>query len=107
MALAVMGQRSWVTSYVFQYFIPQANVAYVNAAIGQITEQVEFLAETIYINQCLDTLVEAVDGNNKDVEAMDGTAIFKIKADKNRIVPLSQSESCDNRGPSFMDFSQM
>jgi hypothetical protein len=59
------------------------------------------------VNECLDTLVEAVDWNKNDVESMGGTAIYKIKDDTNRVVLLSLSKSYNNRGPNFIDYSQM
>jgi hypothetical protein len=92
---------------VFQYVFPHTNVAYVDAVIGHNKQQDEVPGKTEKIIQCLDTLVEAVDCNNKDLESTGGTAIYKIKAENNRIELLLQSESYNKRGPSLMELSQM
>ncbi len=114
MALAHLGNKSIVSSELFRYVFPHANVSYVNSLIesdsnlfhGECTKSSHLMDESNkYAQSCLDAVMDAVWKDDDHDEFCGGTNSYKTTDGK--VVFLTQAESYHHHGPVFAHYSQL
>jgi hypothetical protein len=113
MASACLGNKSIVSSELFRYIIPHANVSYVNSMLQSDSklfhdESVKsscFMDENNeYAQSCRDAVMEAVWKDDDQDEFFWGENSYKTMDGK--VVFLTQAESYHHRGLAFANYSQ-
>ncbi len=114
MASALLGNKSRVSSELFRYVFPHANVSYVNSLIeshsnlchGKCAKSSHLADENNeHAQSCLDAVVEAVWKDDDYDEVCEGTNSYKTTDGK--VVFLTQAESYHHCGPAFAHYSQL
>ena len=114
MASALLGNKSIISSEMFCYLFPHANVSYVNSLMdshpnlchGECAKSSYLTDESNeYAQSCLDAVMEAVWKDNDQDEVCGGTNSYKTTDGK--LVFLTQAESYHHRGPAFAHYSQL
>ena len=113
MASALFGNKSIVTSEIFRYVFPHANVSYVDELYGLDSNLKYNSSKSIasknntneYAHSCLDAVMAAVEKDDKNNETYGGTNSYTTAEDQ--IVFLTQAESYCHRGPAFEHYSQL
>jgi hypothetical protein len=114
MASALLGNKSIVSSELFHYVFPHANVSYVNSLIesdsnlchGECAISSQSTDENNeYAQSCLDAVIEAVWKDDDRDEFGGGANSYNTTDDK--VVFLTQAESYHHRGPAFAHYSQL
>ncbi len=114
MAFALLGNKSIVSSELFRYVFPHANVSYVNSLIksdsnlchDECAKSSHLMDENNeYAQSCLDAVMEAVWKDDDHNEVCGGTNSYKTTDGK--VVFLTQDESYHCRGPAFAHYSQL
>ncbi len=91
MALALLGDKSIISSELFRYVFPHANVSYVNSLIesdsnlchGECANSLHSMDENNeYAQSCLDAVIEAVWKDDDHDEFCGGTNSYKTTDDK-------------------------
>jgi hypothetical protein len=113
MASALLGNRSIISSELYRYVFPHANVSYVNSLLpsrsdlsneqNKPTSSVDDNNE--YAQSCLDAVMAAVSKDDEHNEFCGGTNSYKT-AD-GTVVFLTQAKSYYHRGPAFTNYSQL
>jgi hypothetical protein len=113
MASALFGNKSIVSSEIFCYVFPHANVSYVDELYGldsnlkynssQSTSSKNDTNE--YAHSCLDAVMAAVAKDDEHNKTCGGTNSYKTAEDQ--VVFLTQAESYNHRGPAFAHYSQL
>ncbi len=114
MASALLGNKLIVSSELFSYVFPHANVSYMNSLIesdsilchGEFAKSSHSTDENNeYSQSCLDAVMEAVWKEDDHDEVCGGTNSYKTTDGK--VVFLTQTESYHHRGPAFALYSQL
>ncbi len=114
MASALLGNKSIVSSKLFRYVFPHANVFYVNSlresdsnlCHGECAKSSHLMNENKeYAQSCLDAVMEAVWKDDDHKEFCGGANSYKTTDGK--VVFLTQAESYHHRGPAFAHYSQL
>jgi hypothetical protein len=114
MASALLGNKSIVSSQLFHYVFPHANVSYVNSLIesdsnlchGQCAKSSHSMDENNeYSNSCLDAVMEALWKEDDHDEVRGGANSYKTTDGK--VVFLTQAKSYQHCGPAFAYYSQL
>jgi hypothetical protein len=114
MASALLGNKSIVSSKLFRYVFPHANVSYVNWMIKSdsnlchdecATSSHSMDENNEYAQSCLDAVMEAVWKDDDHNEICGGANSYKTTDGK--VVFLTQVESYHHRGPAFAHYSQL
>ncbi len=113
-ASALLGNKSIVSSELFRYVLPHANVSYLNSLIksdsnfchDECVKSSHLMDENNeYAQSCLDAVMEAVWKDDDHNEACGGANSYKTTDDK--VVFLTQAESYHHPGPAFAHYSQL
>jgi len=113
MASALFGNRSIISSEIFRYVFPHANVSYVDALYSPDSNLNNNLSKEIsnkndtneYAHSCLDAVMAAFSKDNEHNETCGGTNSYKTPEGK--VVFLTQAESYCHCGPVFVNYSQL
>ncbi len=114
MASALLGNKSIVSSELFRYVFPHANVSYVNSLMdshpnlchGECAKSSHLMDENNeYAQSCPDAVMEAVWKDDDQDEFCEGANSYKITDGK--VVFLTQAESFHHRCPVFAHYSQL
>jgi hypothetical protein len=114
MASALLGNKSIVSSELFRYVFPHANVSYMNSLIesdsnlchGECAKSSHSMDENNeYSQSFLDAVMEAVWKDDDHDEVCVGANSYKTTDGK--VVFLTQAESYHHRGPVFAHYSQL
>jgi hypothetical protein len=114
MALALLGNKSIVSSELFRYIFPHANVSYMNSLMdshpnlchGECAESSYSTDESNeYTQSCLDAVMDAVWKDDDYNEFCGGANSYKTTDGK--VVFLTQAELYHHRGPAFAHYSQL
>ncbi len=113
MVSALLGNRSIISSELYRYVFPHANVSYVNSLLpsrsdssneeSKPTSSVDDNNE--YAQSCLDAVMAAVTKDDEHDAFCGGSTSYKT-AD-GTVVFLTQAESYYHRGPAFANYSQL
>jgi hypothetical protein len=112
MASALLGNKSIVSSELFQYVFPHANVSYLNSLIesdsnlchGECAKSSHLMDKNNeYAQSCLDAVMEAVWKDDDHDEFCGGPNSYKTTEGK--VVFLTQAESYHHCGPAFAHYS--
>jgi hypothetical protein len=114
MALALLGNKSIITSELFRYIFPHANVSYVDSLLPSKSDSPDETSHdpiffdkdnNDYTQSCLDAIMAVISNNEVPNESCGGTTSYKT-ADGN-VIFLTQAESYHHRGPAFANYSQL
>ncbi len=114
MASALLGNKSIVSSELFRYVFPHANISYVNSLINsdsylchdKCAKSSHLMDENNeYAQSCLDAVMEAIWKDDDHDEVCGGANSYKTTDGK--VVFLTQAESYHHRGPAFAHYSQL
>jgi hypothetical protein len=114
MASALLGNKPIVSSKLFQYVVPHANVSYVNSLLesdanfyhGECAKSSHLMDENNeYSQSCLDAVMEAVWKEDDHNEVCGGANSYKTTDGK--VVFLTQAQSYHHHGPAFAHYSQL
>ena len=113
MASALFGNKSIISSEIFRYVFPHANVSYIDALYSSDSNLNNNSSESIsnendtneYAHSCLDAVMAAFSKDDEHNETCGGTNSYKTPEGK--VVFLTQGESYCHRGPVFADYSQL
>ncbi len=114
MASTLLGTKSIVTSELFRYVFPHANVSYVNSLMesdsnlchGECAKCSHWTDENNqYAQPCLDAVMEVVWKDDDHDEFCEGANSYKTTDGK--VVFLTQAESYHHCGPAFAHYSQL
>jgi hypothetical protein len=114
MASALLGNKSIVSSELFCYVFPHANVSYVNSLMdshpnlcrGECAKSSHSTDENNeYAQSCLDAVMEAVWKDDDHDEFCGGANSYKTTDGK--VVFLTQAESYHHHGLVFAHYSQL
>ncbi len=114
MALALLGIKSIVSSELFRYVFPHANVSYMdllmdshpNLCHGECAESSYLKGErNEYAQTCLDAVMDAVWKDDDHDQFCGGANSYKTTDGK--VVFLTQAELYHHRGPAFAHYSQL
>ncbi len=114
MASALLGNKSIVSSELFRYVFPHANVFYLNSLLesdsnlchGECAKSSHLINEdNEYAQSCLDAVMEAVWKDDDHDEFCGGANSNKTKDGK--VVFLTQAESYHHCGLAFAHYSQL
>ncbi len=114
MASALLGNESIVSSELFCYVFPHANVSYVNSLMdshpnlchGECVKSSHSTDENNeYAQSCLDAVMETVWKDDDHDEFCEGTNSYRTTDYK--VVLLTQAESYHHRGLAFAYYSQL
>ncbi len=113
MALALLGNKIFVSSELFHYVFPHANVSYIDSLMDSHLNLCHGeCAESSYLNgksneyaqTCLDAVMDAVWKDDDHDEFCGGANSYKTAEGK--VVFLTQAELYYHRGPAFAHHSQ-
>jgi hypothetical protein len=114
LASTLLGNKSIVSSELFRYVFPHANVSYVNSLLesdlnlchGECAKSSHLMDENNeYAQSCLDAVMEAVWKDDDHGEFCGGAN--SCKTTNGKVVFLTQAESYHHRGPAFAHYSQL
>ncbi len=114
MASALLGNKSIISSELFRYIFPHANVSYVNSLLesdsklchGECAKSSHLTDHNNeYAQSCLDAVMEAVWEDEDHDEFCGGANSYKTSDGK--VEFLTQAESYHHRGPAFAHYSQL
>jgi hypothetical protein len=114
MASALLGNKSIVSSELFCYIFPHANVSYMSLLIesdsnlchGECAKSSYLMDENNeYSQSCLDAVIEAVWKEDDHDDVCGGVNSYKTTDGK--VVFLTQAESYHHRGLAFAHYSQL
>ncbi len=114
MASALLGNKSIVSSELFRYEFPHANVSYVNSLMdshpnlchGECANSSHLTDENNeYAQSCLDAVMEAVWKDDDHDEFCGGAN--SCKTTDGKVVFLTQADSYHHRGLAFAHYSQL
>ncbi len=114
MASALLGNKSIVSSELFRYVFPHANVSYMNSLIKSdsnlchnkcVKSSHSMDENNEYAQSCLDAVMEAVWKDDDQDEVCGGTNSYKTTDGK--VVFLIKAESYHHHGPAFAHYSQL
>jgi hypothetical protein len=114
LASALLGNKSNISSELFRYIFPHANVSYVNSLLqsdsnlchDESAKSSRSMDENNeYAQSCLDAVMEAVWKNDDHDEFCGGAN--SIKTTDGKVVFLTQAESHHHCGPVFAHYSQL
>ncbi len=114
MAFALLGNKSIVSSELFRYVFPHANVSYMdllmdshpNLCNGECAESSYLNSKSNeYAHTCLDAVMDAVWKANDHDEFCGGANSYKTAEGK--VVFLTQAESYHHCGQAFAHYSQL
>ncbi len=114
MASALLGNKSIISSELFCYVFPHANVFYVNSLVdshpnlchGECAKSSHLTDENNeYAQSCLDAVMESVWKDDDHNEFCGGANSYKTTDGKE--VFLTQAESYHHCGPAFAHYSQL
>jgi hypothetical protein len=114
MAPALLGNKSILSSELFNYVFPHANVSYMNSLIesdsnlchGECGKSSHLMDENYeYSQSCLDAVMEAVWKEDDHDEVCGGANPYKTTDGK--VVFLTQAESYHHHGLAFAHYSQL
>ncbi len=114
MALAHLGNKSIVSSELFRYLFPHANVSYIDSLMDSHPNLCHGIrAESSYLNgksyeyaqTCLDAVMDAVWKDDDHNEFCGGANSYKTAEGK--VVFLTQAESYHHCGPAFAHYYQL
>ncbi len=114
MASALLGNKSIVSSELFRYVFPHANISYMNSLMdshpnlchGECAESSFLKGESNeYAQTCLDAVMVAVWKYYDHDEFCGGANSYKTIDGK--VVFLTQAELYHHRGPAFAHYSQL
>jgi hypothetical protein len=113
MALALLGNRSIISSELYRYVVPHANVSYVNSLLpsrSDLSDEQNKPTSSVddnndYTQSCLDAVMAAVSKDDEHNDFCRGTTSHKT-AD-GTVVFLTQAESYYHRSPAFANYSQL
>ena len=117
MVHALLGFTSENQTDAFRYVFPHAAVAYVDQLQERLGADDDSARDTVdeektcdadeaqMVDDALDSLMYAVDHNEKSNEHVGGATVYKLQS--GQAVFLSQAESYDHRGPLFRDYSAL
>jgi hypothetical protein len=113
MASALFGNKSIVSSEIFRYVFPHANVSYVDESYCSGSNLEHNLSESTsskndtneYAHSCLDAVMAAVSKDDEHNETCGGTNTYKTAEDQ--VVFLTQAESYCYCGPAFDNYSRL
>ncbi len=114
MALALLGNKSIISSELFRYVFPHANVSYMNSLMdshpnlchGECAE-ISYLTDESneYAQSCLDAVMEAIWKDDDHDEFFGGANSYQTTDGK--IVFLTQAKLYHHRGLAFAHYSQL
>jgi hypothetical protein len=113
-ASALLGNKSIVSSELFRYIFPHANVSYVNSLLesdsnlchGECAKSSHLMDENNeYAHSCLNAVMEAVWKDDDHNEFCGGANSYKTTDGK--VVFLTQAESYHHCGPALAHYSQL
>ncbi len=114
MASALLGNKSIISSELFRYIFPHANVSYVNSLLESdsnlfhdecVKSSHSMDENTEYAQSCLDAVMVAVWKDDDHDEFCGGANSYKTTDGK--VVFSTQAESYHHRGPAFAHYSQL
>ncbi len=114
MASALLGNKSIVSSELFRYIFPHANVSYVNSLMdshpnlchGECAKSSHLTDENNeYAQSCLDAVMEAIWKDDDHDEFCGGANSYKTTDGK--VVFLTQAESYHHCGPAFAHYFKL
>jgi hypothetical protein len=114
MALALLGNKSIVSSKLFCYVFPHANVSYIDSLMnshpnlchGECAESSYLNGESNeYAQTCLDAVMDAVWKDDDHNEFCGGA--YSYKTTDRKVVFLTQAESYHHRGPVFAHYLEL
>jgi hypothetical protein len=114
MASALLGNKSIISSEIFCYIFPHANVSYVNSLLQSdsnlchdecVNSSRSMDENNEYAQSCLDAVMEAVWKDDDHDEFSGGANSYKTTDGK--VVFLTQAESYHHRGPAFAHYFQV
>ncbi len=114
MASTVLGNKSIISSQLFRYVFPHANVSYVNSLLEFdsnlchdecVKSSHSTDANKEYAQSCLDAVIEAV-WKDDDHDEFCGDA-NSYKTTDGKVVFFTQDESYHHRGTAFAHYSQL
>jgi hypothetical protein len=114
MASALLGNKSIVSSELFRYLFPHANVSYLNSLMksdsnlchDECVKSLHLMDENNeYAQSCFDAVMEAVWKDDDHDGICGGANSYKTTVSK--VVFLTQAESYHHHGPAFAHYSQL
>jgi hypothetical protein len=107
MALALLGNRFIISSELYRYVFPHANISYVNSLLPSHSDlsKILQLMATIIRTILLDAVMEAVSKDDKHNEFCKGTTSYKTAG--GTVVFLTQAKSYYHQGPALANYSQL